>query len=38
VLDGSIGDGFLGMLDGVDLVGFSWFDAGGGRLRGRAPT
>lgn len=29
VLDGSIGDEFLGMLDQMDLVGLSWFDAGG---------
>ncbi|MCI5573705.1 MAG: TRAP transporter substrate-binding protein [Faecalibacterium prausnitzii] len=28
VLDGSIGDEFLGMLDQMDLVGLSWFDAG----------
>ena len=28
VLDGSIGDEFLAMLDGMDLVGLSWFDAG----------
>ena len=28
VLDGSIGDGFLSRLDGMDLVGLSWFDAG----------
>lgn len=28
VLDGSIGDAFLGMLDQMDLVGLSWFDAG----------
>ena len=28
VLDGSIGDDFLAMLDQMDLVGLSWFDAG----------
>ena len=28
MLDGSIGDEFLAMLDGMDLVGLSWFDAG----------
>ena len=28
VLDGSIGDDFLAMLDEMDLVGLSWFDAG----------
>ena len=28
VLDGDIGDEFLAMLDGMDLVGLSWFDAG----------
>ena len=28
VLDGSIGDEFLGMLDAMDLTGLSWFDAG----------
>ena len=28
VLDGSIGDEFLAILDGMDLVGLSWFDAG----------
>lgn len=28
VLDGGIGDEFLAMLDGMDLVGLSWFDAG----------
>ena len=28
VLDGSIGDEFLTILDGMDLVGLSWFDAG----------
>lgn len=28
VLDGGIGDEFLSMLDAMDLVGLSWFDAG----------
>ena len=28
VLDGSIGDEFLAMLDEIDLTGLSWFDAG----------
>ena len=28
VLDGSIGDDFLAMLDQMDLVGLSWFDVG----------
>lgn len=28
VLDGSIGDEFLALLDEMDLVGLSWFDAG----------
>ena len=28
VLDGGIGDELLAMLDGMDLVGLSWFDAG----------
>ena len=28
VLDGSIGDEFLALLDQMDLVGLSWFDAG----------
>ena len=28
VLDGSIGDEFLAILDGMDLVRLSWFDAG----------
>ena len=28
VLDGAIGDEFLAMLDGMDLTGLSWFDAG----------
>ena len=28
VLDGDIGDEFLAILDGMDLVGLSWFDAG----------
>ena len=27
-MDGSIGDDFLAMLDQMDLVGLSWFDAG----------
>ena len=28
VLDGDIGDGFLSLLDSIDLVGLSWYDAG----------
>ena len=28
VLDGAIGDEFLATLDGIDLTGLSWFDAG----------
>ena len=28
VLDGDIGDGFLNLLDSLDLTGLSWFDAG----------
>ncbi|MGN0708454.1 MAG: TRAP transporter substrate-binding protein [Faecalibacterium sp.] len=28
VLDGEIGDGFLALLDSIDLAGLSWYDAG----------
>ncbi len=28
VLDGDVGEEFLSMLEGIDLVGLSWFDAG----------